>query len=62
MISLLIGLAAVAAGLWGMAHWFDRLVFVLKGIVPLMMVLGGMVAILSGISALRKPPYSGSDK
>ena len=62
MISLLVGLVTVAVGLWGVAHWFDRLIFVLKGTLPLMMVMGGMVAILSGISALRRPPHSGGDQ
>jgi hypothetical protein len=62
MISLLVGLFTVAAGLWGMLCWFPEFVMVLKGAVPLMVVMGGAVAVIAGLSALRRPPKSGSDQ
>lgn len=62
MISLLIGLLTVGAGLWGMIHWRDALVLALKGLVPVSMVLGGAVAVIAGISAIRRPPASGSSR
>jgi hypothetical protein len=55
----LVGLFAVTAGLWGMFCWFSDLAIVLKGALPVMVVMGGMVAIIAGISAIRRPPGSG---
>ena len=59
MISLLVGLVTVAAGLWGIFFWSSDLLIVLKGALPVMILMGGLVAVVAGISALRRPPSSG---
>ncbi|MBI3012422.1 MAG: hypothetical protein HYY63_02235 [Elusimicrobia bacterium] len=54
MISILIGLLTVCLGAFGAAIWFPQLIFMLKGLLPISMVCGGLIAILAGISSLRK--------
>ena len=58
MAAILIGVVFVLVGLWGVAHWVHDLVAVLKGLGPISMVLGGVIAIVAGISSLR-PPRTG---
>jgi hypothetical protein len=62
MMSLIVGLSAVSAGLWGMFHWFDQLLFVIKGVVPAMVLMGGAIAVIAGISTFRRPPKLGDEK
>lgn len=54
MISILMGTAFVFGGLWGLVHWFPDLIFVLKGIGPISLIFGGIVALMAGFNSFQK--------
>lgn len=55
MLATLVGLIFVAGGLWGMVHWRQELLLVLKGLLPLCAFFGGVVALIVGIASMRSP-------
>ncbi len=54
MIAIIFGAAAIAAGVYGIHHWSGYLVVFLKGTVPVSILCAGVVAVLAGLSSLRK--------
>ena len=54
MMSVALGLAAVALGSYGVYYWSGDFAGLIKGLVPLSFACGGLVAIAAGISSLRK--------
>jgi xanthosine utilization system XapX-like protein len=52
MMSLVCGLIALAAGVYGMIQWHQALLQVLKGAGPLCVALAGLVAIVVGLASL----------
>ena len=57
MLSLLVGLITVGLSLWGIALWREEFLLVMKGFLPLCFLMGGVVAVIAGISSLvGKPP------
>jgi hypothetical protein len=61
MLSILFGLIAVLAGLYGMRIWFPDLIHFFKGLLPVSLFFAGIVAIIAGMSGSAKPP-TGSKK
>ncbi|MBF0460315.1 MAG: hypothetical protein HQL87_02870 [Magnetococcales bacterium] len=54
MASIVFGLVAIALGLWGLSTWWWSVVEVLRGVVPLLLILIGPVALGAGITRLRE--------
>ena len=52
-LSIVIGAAAALFGLWGLVGWRGDLLTVLKGTVPAMLVFGGAIAVIAGLSELK---------
>jgi hypothetical protein len=48
MIHLIVGLATLCFGAWGMIAWWDHFGEVLRGMVPLLLILVGLAAIGAG--------------
>jgi hypothetical protein len=48
MIDLIVGLALVALGAWGVIGWWDDIGELLRGLVPLLLLLVGLAAIGAG--------------
>ena len=44
-------LAAVCAGLFGVYAWWDDFGFVLRGLIPLILIVVGLIAVGSGLVA-----------
>ena len=61
MTSVLFGLAFILFGVWGMNAWFGDLLLVLRGLAPLSLFLGGVVALIVGLSSFRPAPNKGED-
>jgi len=64
---LLGGIAALVIGVIGLIIWFFDFLLILKGVVPIALILGGALAIYLGIediktsaSAEEEPPTSGT--
>lgn len=53
MVALIIGIIVVIIGVVGIVYWFSPFVEVLKGAVPAMLVLGGALAVVAGITTIR---------
>lgn len=50
MLSIFVGLVFVAVGIWGIVIWPNDVVSILKGILPLMLLSGGIIAIVAGMA------------
>lgn len=55
MMATLAGACFIFVGVWGIMQWFPDFLIVLKGFLPISLVLGGLVALASGLSSLKKP-------
>lgn len=52
-LSIIIGAAVALLGLWGLAGWWCDFLTVLKGSVPVMLIFGGAIAVIAGLSELK---------
>lgn len=50
MPSIIAGLLAFAMGLWGLSVWWYSVEELLRGLIPLVLLLFGMVALMAGVS------------
>lgn len=53
VLSLLIGAVVALVGLILLIAWWYELLFVLRGVVPLTLILGGVIAVIAGFSELK---------
>ena len=53
MLSLIIGAIVTVAGLVLLVKWWYEILFVIRGILPGMMILGGVIAVIAGFSELK---------
>jgi len=51
--SVIIGAIVVLIGLWGIIGWWCDFITILKGSVPAMLVFGGAIAVISGLSEIK---------
>lgn len=54
MANIIFGLVALALGLWGVSVWWWSIVEMLRGIVPIMLILLGLVALGAGVTRMRE--------
>lgn len=53
MVALIVGIIVTIVGIVGIVFWFEHFVKVLQGSVPAMFVMGGLLAIVAGITTIR---------
>lgn len=53
MISTLIGILFVVIGFMGTLRWAEEFAVILRGLIPVSLILGGLVGILAGVSSLQ---------
>ena len=53
MLSILFGLGFMALGAWGLIAWWSDFLLVLKGLIPSLIVCGGFLAVVAGITSIR---------
>lgn len=53
VLSLLIGGIVTVLGLILLIAWWYELLFVIRGLLPLMLILGGIIAIAAGLSEFK---------
>lgn len=51
---VIFGLLAISLGLWGMSVWWWSVAELLRGLVPIVLVFLGVVALAAGVSRLRQ--------
>ena len=54
MASIIFGLAVLSFGLWGLSVWWWSVVEVLRGLVPILLIMIGPVALGAGVTRLRE--------
>lgn len=55
MAHLIFGLIAVCAGLSGVFVWWDDFGLVLRGLIPVLLIVVGLVALGAGLMGANKP-------
>ncbi len=50
---VIFGLVAISLGLWGMAAWWWSVTEILRGLVPIILLLLGIVSLAAGLSKVR---------
>ena len=61
MWHLIIGVVMVTLGLWGMSSWWLVFGLVMRGVIPFLMVVIGIVALLSSYYRLATGPEESAD-
>ncbi|MFA6636953.1 MAG: hypothetical protein WCV56_07650 [Candidatus Omnitrophota bacterium] len=62
MLSVLVGGIVLLLGLILLVSWWFEFMFLLRGMVPGMLILGGAVAVLAGISEFKDTIKSKTEK
>ncbi len=53
MVALIGGLAALVLGVIGLIGWWDEFLWLLKGVIPLVLLLGGALATYLGAEEMK---------
>ena len=53
MINIIAGLIAIVLGIWGLGVWWWSFSEVLRGLIPLVLIIGGLAAIAAGIGSFK---------
>ncbi|MBF0471066.1 MAG: hypothetical protein HQL48_06785 [Gammaproteobacteria bacterium] len=61
MPNIIAGIFAVALGIWGLSLWWYPVMELLRGFVPLLLIVFGMVAIMAGVTRYERSEPSDSD-
>ncbi|MBF0368413.1 MAG: hypothetical protein HQL52_03050 [Magnetococcales bacterium] len=54
MANIIFGLVTIAMGLWGLSVWWWSVAEVLRGILPVLAILFGLVALGAGVTKVRE--------
>ncbi len=54
-MAVIIGILFIAIGIGGLVSWFPDFLSVLRGLGPISILLGGIVALVAGIEKKDKP-------
>ncbi len=53
-LCVVLGLASIGVGVWGVARWWPLSVTVLKAALPPVLILGGLIAVVAGVTEIRE--------
>jgi hypothetical protein len=53
MLAVITGLAFVVLGLWGILGWWSDFAMFLRGSVPFMLFVGGLLAVIAGVTSIK---------
>ena len=62
ILSLVIGAVVALIGLILMAMWRYEFLFLLRGIIPVVFIFGGVISVISGISEVKDASKAGEKK
>ncbi|MBF0626028.1 MAG: hypothetical protein HQL82_14625 [Magnetococcales bacterium] len=54
MPNIIFGLLTMALGLWGLSVWWWSVAEMLRGLVPILLILLGLVALGAGVTRIRE--------
>ena len=52
MLAVIVGLIFAVFGLWGVVIWWPDFITVVKGSIPFMLIIGGLIAVVAGITGI----------
>ncbi len=52
-VSVIVGAAVAILGLAGLFRWSSAFVTMLKGTIPAMFIIGGIIALIAGVSEIK---------
>ena len=52
-LSIIVGGLVTIVGILGMVRWMGNLLIVLKGSVPVILVFGGVIAVIAGLAEIK---------
>jgi len=58
IVSIVGGGIAIIIGLLGLILWWDFLIAILKGGIPILLLLGGIISLMVGISEIKESSKS----
>ena len=61
-LSVIIGSCVTILGLLGVVVWFSDTLAIIKGSVPVILVFGGVIAVIAGLTELKDEVVSQSKK
>ncbi len=61
-LSVIIGAVVALLGLWGLIGWWCDFLLVLRGSVPAMLIFGGIIAVIAGLSEIKDELESGKEE
>lgn len=50
---VVVGAIVVLLGVVGLSHWSYAFIIILKGVIPAMMIFGGAIAVIAGLSEIK---------
>jgi len=53
ILSLLVGAIVSLVGLILLVAWWYEFLFVLRGVIPVMLIFGGIIAVIAGLAELK---------
>ena len=53
MVAVLVGAVFIGLGIWGIVHWFHEFLIALKGFVPISILIGGVVSLITGLATFQ---------
>jgi TRAP-type C4-dicarboxylate transport system permease small subunit len=53
ILAILGGLIAMAGGGYLLYRWWEAFKWILKGVAPVVLIFGGLIALIAGISSMR---------
>ena len=56
MVSVIGGAIAVILGLVGLVGWWSYFLTIVKGSLPIFLLLGGLIALIAGMSDIKESP------
>lgn len=62
MAAFIFGLIFAVIGAWGLVRWFQPFMDVVKGFLPVCLLLGGILAIVIGISTIKEGMQEKTEK
>ncbi len=61
-LNILGGMFAILLGIWGLFAWLSLFVGLLKATVPAILILGGIIALIAGVSEIKDESASKKEK
>ena len=52
-MSVIVGAIVALLGLWALLGWWGDFLLVLRGCVPAMLIFGGVIAVIAGLSEMK---------